>query len=69
MKCPRCGGVEFDEIDCGPDGWDDDITWSSEICCKCGLYHSGWTDQWLLDCQNWWDEEDAEEYKESENRP
>jgi len=61
-KCPRCGGTEFREIDCGPDGYDDDITYTSEICRACCLYHSGWTDKWFVDCETWTDEEDAEEY-------
>jgi len=28
-KCPRCGGIEFRELDCGPDTYDDDITYTS----------------------------------------
>ena len=64
MKCPRCGFEKFTEIDCGPDGYDDDITYTSEICEKCGLYHSGWTDKWLIDCEYWTDEEEAIEYED-----
>ena len=61
-KCPRCGGTEFNEFDCGPDSYDDDIAYTSETCKTCGLYHSGWTDKWLIECENWRDEENAEEY-------
>ncbi|GEM_PF-5471208 len=61
-KCPRCGVMEYYEIDCGPDGYDDDITYTSEICKNCGLYKSGWTGKWLIDCEGWGDEEGAEEY-------
>ncbi len=64
--CPRCGGNDFYEIDCGPDGYDDDITYGSNICNKCGLYHSGWTDKWLVDCDNWTEEEDAAEFQPKE---
>lgn len=62
LKCPRCGGVEFRELDCGPDTYDDDITWTSQICESCGLYHSGWTGKWLVDCTAWSDEGDSKEY-------
>ena len=61
--CPRCGGEVFKEIDCGPDSYDDDFFYISKICKKCGLYNSGWTDKWFIDCKNWRDEEDAEEFK------
>lgn len=60
--CPRCGNTTFDEIDCGPDSYEDDIFYISQRCTKCGLWHSGWTDKWLIDVDNWRDEEDAEEY-------
>ena len=63
MNCPRCNGEKFREIDCGPDSYEDDISYVSELCEKCGLYHSGWTGKWLIDCENWIDEEDAEEFK------
>ena len=65
MICPRCKGTEFKEIDCGPDGYEDDIFYLSDICKKCGLYFSGWTNKWYIDCDNWTDEEDSEEYEES----
>ena len=61
-KCPRCGGTAFREIDCGPDGYNDDITYTSEICEACGLYLSGWTNKWLVDCACWTEEEDAKEF-------
>jgi transcription elongation factor Elf1 len=62
FRCPRCGCTEYDEHDCGPDGYDDDITYQSESCKDCGLWHSGWTDKWLIDVDCWSDEEDAEEF-------
>ena len=62
LTCPRCGSQVFEERDCGPDGYDDDITYTSEICSQCGLWHSGWTDKWLIDVESWRDEEDATEY-------
>jgi len=60
--CPRCGGKEFIEHDCGPDGYDDDVTWSAEECKKCGLWYSSWRDEWLVDVSSWVDEEDAKIY-------
>lgn len=63
LKCPRCGGTQFRELDCGPDSYDDDIVYVSQVCIGCGLYHSGWTDKWLIDCASWRDEDDAKEYK------
>jgi hypothetical protein len=60
--CPRCKSKDFREVDCGPDSWDDDIAYTSEICQKCGLYLSGWTDKWLIDCESWIEEETSEEY-------
>lgn len=62
LICPRCGGKQFEQIDCGPDGYEDDITYISDICEGCGLYHSGWTDTWLIDCNSWQEEESADEY-------
>lgn len=63
VVCPRCGSKKLKEIDCGPDTYDDDITWTSLKCEDCGLWYSGWTDKWLINVQTWGDEEDAEEYK------
>ncbi len=62
LQCPRCGGTDFTEHDCGPDSYDDDIFYISESCNRCGLWHDGWTDRWLVDVESWIDEEDAEEY-------
>jgi hypothetical protein len=64
VKCPRCGNDKFNEVDCGPDSYDDDIFYISYICKQCGLYNSGWTDKWLIDCECWQDEEEAKEYNE-----
>lgn len=63
MVCPRCSSKEFDEIDCGPDTYDDDITYTSSKCKNCGLWFDGWTDKWLIDVDSWRDAEDAEEFK------
>jgi hypothetical protein len=62
-KCPRCGGTEFKEVDCGPDSREDDISYTSEICKSCGLWHDGWIDKWLIDCEHWQDAGTCEEYK------
>ena len=62
LVCPRCGSKEFEERDCGPDSYEDDISYTSDVCVSCGLWHSGWTDTWLVDCDSWRDEEYAEEY-------
>lgn len=64
LVCPRCGGTDFREIDCGPDGYEDDIVYSSDICTSCGLYHSGWSLLWLIDCDNWQDEDGATEFRD-----
>lgn len=60
--CPRCGSHDFTELDCGPDGWDDDITYISLQCNICGLWYDGWVDKWLVDCDSWQDSEDCQEY-------
>lgn len=62
LKCPRCKGIAFCEFECGPDGHEDDISYTSQICLKCKLYHSGWTGKWLVDCEYWTNEENAEEF-------
>lgn len=63
--CPRCNGTAFDEIDCGPGSYDDDITWMADRCKQCGLWYSSWKDKWLIDVYSWKDEQDAEEFKPS----
>lgn len=71
MKCPRCGCEEFREIDCGPDGYDDDITYTSEKCKACGLWHDGWVDKWYIDVDSWVELEafeKPEEYKVEETK-
>jgi hypothetical protein len=66
LTCPRCGGKGFYELDCGPDSYDDDVTWTSYECKKCGLRYSGWYDKWV-ECDSWPDEEDAPEWKSEES--
>lgn len=60
--CPRCGNDDFYELDCGPDSYEDDISYTSEKCTKCGLWYDGWNGRWYVDVDNWRDVEDAEEY-------
>lgn len=62
FKCPRCGGTDYAEVDCGPDGYDDDITYESEVCENCGLWYDGWVGRWFVDVQSWRDVGFAEEY-------
>ena len=61
-ECPRCHGTGFIEHDCGPDTYDDDISYISFSCRNCGLWYSGWTDKWLIDCDGWRDEENGKEF-------
>lgn len=63
LVCPRCGNTTFTELDCGPDSYDDDVTWTSYVCTKCELWYSDWTEKWLVDCTSWRDESTSEEYK------
>lgn len=63
MICPRCKKTEFTEIDCGPDSYDDDITWTAYRCKNCGLWYSDWIHKWLVDVESWQDEEEAKEYE------
>ena len=70
MKCPRCGGEEFLDRDCGPDGWDDDIAYTSHVCKKCELWYDGWVDKWLVNedgtnIEYWQETENAIEYQSS----
>lgn len=65
ITCPRCGGTAFEEQDAGPDGYEDDITYTAYICVQCKLYYSGWTEKWYLDCESWTQEETAEEFTAS----
>lgn len=60
--CPRCGGTVFTEHDCGPDSYDDDVTWAAWSCNTCGLWYSGWSDTWYVDVEWCQDEEDAEAF-------
>ena len=64
--CPRCGGTEFEEIECGPDTWEDDVFYISYRCKKCGLWYDGWTEKWYVDVDSWMDVEDAQEYTEGQ---
>lgn len=46
FACPRCGGTDFDELHCGPDSYENDITYQADRCKTCDLVYSGWTDRW-----------------------
>jgi hypothetical protein len=63
MECPRCGGIEFAQVDCGPDSYDDDIFYISDVCKKCGLWHDGWDDKWYANVESWREVEDADEWQ------
>ena len=62
IRCPSCFGTDLESRDCGPDGYDDDIVYTSFKCKLCGLWFDGWRNRWLLDCDSWHDEEDAREF-------
>lgn len=63
LTCPRCGGTNFRELECGYDTYEDDRTWMADICTACGLYYSGWLDMWLTDCESWGEEDTAKEFR------
>jgi len=65
LTCPRCGSTEFDELDSGPDTYEDDITYTSYRCRRCDLFYDEWIDKWCVDCDNWADAADAEAYDPS----
>jgi len=50
VRCPRCGGTEFQEEDRGRDLLRhlqrQHISYSSDVCQNCRLTLSGWTDKW-----------------------
>ena len=66
LICPRCGSSDFDEIDCGPDSYEDDIAYESYRCQKCSLWYDGWGDKWFDNINSWQDVEGAEEWKPEE---
>lgn len=66
LVCPRCGGTEFYDHDCGPDSYEDDIFYLSYSCKDCKLWYDGWSHKWLIDCEGWIAAEDCEEYKSDE---
>lgn len=63
LVCPRCHSTDLYERDCGPDSYDDDISYTSYICKNCGLWYDGWVDKWLIykdgsNVECWQDTED-----------
>jgi transcription elongation factor Elf1 len=63
LKCLRCGNEIFEEIDCGFDSYDNDISYSSYKCKNCGLWFDGWMKKWFIDVDFWQEIESAKEYK------
>jgi hypothetical protein len=61
MACPRCGGEDFILRKAGPVGANGD-TYESDECTECGLWHDGLRDRWLVDVNDWTEEEGAIEY-------
>lgn len=64
--CPRCGNTRFDEIDCGPDSYEDDIFYISYRCTECGLWLDGWSNEWYADIEDWKDTENAKPWRKQE---
>jgi sucrose-6-phosphate hydrolase SacC (GH32 family) len=46
---------QFNELDEGPDGYEDDITYTSYVCTKCKIYCHGWSDNWYEEDTRWTD--------------
>lgn len=63
LICPRCGGREFIEHECGPDTYEDDVAWISYTCKNCRLRYAGWREVWVDNCETWQEEEDAVEWQ------
>jgi hypothetical protein len=61
VSCPRCGGKDFEERECGRDTWDS-VGWTADVCLGCALWYSNWLGKWLIDCESCSDEDDAEEF-------
>ncbi len=59
--CPRCGKQDYSDVDCGPDGWDDDIAYTSQVCTGCKLFYDGWVDNWF-EVDNWTEVEGEKPY-------
>lgn len=64
--CPKCNNTEFIEHDCGPDTYEDDITYTSFSCIKCGLWFDGWISKWYENVTSWSDTEGEEPYETKE---
>jgi hypothetical protein len=64
-QCPRCGGSTFREHACGPDSFEDDVTYTSLECLSCGLWWDGWRGVWLIDCESCADEDGADVFGET----
>ena len=61
LKCPRCGGDEFDEIECYG-GRNESFPYTCFRCKYCRLWYSDFYEQWLVDVKCCDDEECAKEY-------
>lgn len=54
LFCPRCKcKQQFQELDEGPDGYEDDITYASYVCEKCEIYCHGWSYNWYEEGTRW----------------
>ena len=62
LLCPRCKGLDFEEYDSGPDGYEDDIAYNSYQCKRCSLWYSDWTEKWYAGIDNWRDETEENEW-------
>jgi len=52
--CPHCKCKrEFDDLDEGPDSYEDDISYTSYVCNTCQIYCNGWTDDWFEEGTRW----------------
>lgn len=62
LICPKCKGTKFYQVDCWPDSYEDDISYSSDVCEKCELWLDGCDGNWYEDINSWQDTEDAKPY-------
>ena len=56
--CPICKNKMI-ECDRGPDGYDDDINYSSNICFDCDIQWHGWYNKWYADADDGVDYKDG----------
>lgn len=44
--CPRCGGADYHEFECGDDSWDS-YSHTVYVCVWCELNYHDWGDYWF----------------------